>query len=1426
MPNLIESWSHAGGGLRLLRVVAVIVPLLLLGHALAQEVTIPTVGDSPSALQLCRRAEDLRDTNPEESARIVQRVLSEYADRLVPADEGADRFVPASARVLALVGASPRVRAEWEKALAPTIERLRESGDDRSLARVAPSSPEGLRAALRNAQRDLEAGRAAAALVSLRHVDDAEMARFATPRERGFARAMRARALHRLGDRAAAERESAALEVLAATDPALEPIAAALRRESALVVDTPRANTAIDPVAPWHRIWSLPLPNAPYTRRYLNPLTGPLLNMPTAAQAAEDGSLLTVWPLAAGDRIFINEGHVISAIDRLSRRVQWQRVLAIDDGDVLPIGDLSEMALDDDTLYVLTGHGSATRRTGGGRLVALDANTGAVRWEQWLARLEPPDADGGEGLFPHGAPLVVDDTVVVMARKMNARIESVATLVGFDRTTGEPRWMTYLAGCGSRPMSSMRAFSNPVAAKGSIFVSTSLGATARIDPDRGTIRWLARFPVPVTDIARWPLPWEMSAPAIVDEGVLAIAPDGMAVLLLDVETGEVRRSFSTGAGEPWGAPRVLIASDDARFVLAIGEDVLLFDAHDLDRPRWRFSSMLAELGLSGPRAAIRGRIAFAHGLLDGRMAAVIPLADRAIVVDVERGAIARVIDTGRGGNALLVDGQVLLASGDRIECFMPLGSAERAVRDWMARDPADPTRSLALLELGIQCAVPAMIFEGVATTVAAVDRSNDEGVRSELVERLIGGALELDLPDDTMRRLIDAARATARRASDQVACAIAEGAWELRRGRPVEAAAAWQRVLVEPELRRTMIVDSDSQIAASAIVFARIAGLVPSVGPSSLAERERAAEAALRSVAATAPTDQLIEIAQAWTGTVAGVNAALRAVDALVAAGRSREAFILAAQALRDRSSLAGVDAATRSMVTAIVALAETQGWRDAASIELVALLDRTTNAGGSTQDATFVRDTLRALVPSDPSVRLWPSIGVVAEGGGPVPGRLALLTAWAEAERGNDRALFIERVQGSEQDSQAVLRDGPQLEQRWTAPVGVDDPIVLSFGDRIVLWQRGNGVESSIISLDARDGSMQWSVPVVASLFDPGRLASTPTLSRRGARDRSYLSPGEVIPLRVDQWLLLARRNGDIACIDLHDGTLRWRLDGVVEEIAGDIGMRQSLVAANAWVIAVGGTRRLADGSTASNLAFIDPARGEVIGGSEIAGELEWVSIAPGPVVLASARNEVHAFVPGRSERVWSRIDHRLGNAEPGPQAGDCKLIVATRGTRRDEIVALDLLRGTVHADGFVAPARRSMMRSNLRSLQRIGDAIVALSPDRLVLFDPSGRVVGQDAIAVDRTFGVVLPSNETLLVIDPESAITYQANPDRPVGSSSGAVLYQFSRREGGRLLADPLVVPIGDRADRWCVLTGAVVGSGTDRSVHVLMPSGAAR
>lgn len=1424
------SWRQICGfsavGLRVAALLAIGAGLAFAEPAIAQDFATPTVGDSPTALQLCRRAEDLRDSNPLESARLVQRLLNEFADRLVAVEGDADRFAPASMRAMALLRSSPRVLDAWREVMAPTVARLVDEGDLEELAMAAPFTPEGVDAALRLAQRDLEAGRPASALTRIASFEP-ELA--ANARARAFALVIRARAAQLVGAADVAANARSELDALVESDASLAPIALGL---GTIAAAAPGAATAtLDDSPSWPRIWRLPLPHSPYSRRYLNPVDGPLLTVPTAAQALDDGSLLTVAPVVDGDRVYLSEGHVVSAVDRLSRRVRWKKSLTSgEDLEVAPIADRSELTVAGDLLIVLTGHGAERRRTGGGRVVALERETGEVRWERSFATLEPLDPDGSEGLFPHGAAVAVDDTLVVMARKVNARQESVASLVGLEIETGRPRWLTYLAGAGSRPMSNMRGFGHPVVHEGAIFVSSAVGAVARIEPSTGSIRWLVRSPVPVTDITAPPLPWENGAPIPTPAGLLAISPDQTSLMVLDPQTGAERRTIPLGRGEAWGAPRYLVSSEDGQRVIAVGDDVLLFDSTQLDRRRWSLSASLAEVGIGPARAGIRGRIAFVDGVFKDRPAVLVPLADRVLIVDSDDGKVVRSIETGRPGNPVLGQGQLLLSAADRIDCFMPLAGAERAVRDWMARDPDDATRALALLELGIQCGVAAMMFEGASTAAAALDRADDDSIRSELVARILaGGVTEGGLGEAEVRRLLALAERTAHGASDRVSCALAEGDWERQRGRVEPAIDAWQRILASAELRSASITTSDSSVPAPALALSRMASALAANGPAVLAGRERSAEAALRQLGPAPRLEALLEHARAWMGSASASTAAISAASIQVADGSAREGFMLLADALRQRSRLAGADAAARSLIGAISALSRERDWHAPAGVELLSLLDRVGRAPLASQEATnAVTEALRSVDPSSAAVRAVPTIGTTAGTGTQRESRLALLSSGAHAERPLDRALFLERSERPGVRTQLALRSSPSHEAIWEAPIDVDDPEVLSFNEEVILWQRGPGVEPSILSLSASDGSRRWVIPSVPELFDRSRIGAAGSVSRRGTRDARFNSPQEVVPFRADPWIVVVRRNGDIACIDSRDGATRWRRDGVAEDFTGDLSSRAGQVAANAMIVAVGGSRRVAGGAALPSLTVLDASNGQTISTVDLAavGEVEWVTIAPGPLILAGVRNSILAFQPGAVQPIWIRTDHRLGGAVPGIAVQDSIIMVAQRpGARREELISVGLFDGSIESERFSLPPRRGFGNSRLGSLQRLDDAIVAGFTDRVVLFDTQGRTVGQDAVAAEHTYSHVLGAQGTLVAIDPSRS--FLANPDRSGSSQPSAVLYLLSRREGGRLVTEPIAVPVGDQsADRWLLLDGAIVGSGLDWSTVVPLGSDSPR
>ncbi len=1395
----------------LLPVLGLLLPAAPLRIAAAQDVAVASVADSPTAQQLLRQVEDLAASNPEEAARILQAVLEQHPQKLVPIDAAGDRFITARERALAILRASPGLLERWQRTAEPDARRLLQEGQLELAVASRPGTPSAMEAALRLAQADLEAGRFAAVAAGLAEIRPEDLKE---PRARTFAIFMRGMALARLGDAVAATTAAAELESMDANadgDAAAHARTLAAAVRAALPVAASPAPDRPPDAQPWHRIWRLPIAGSAYSRRYLDP-EGPLVTLPTPEAAAEEGSLLTVLPLVSGETLFVADGPTVSAVDRLSHRVRWTQSFAppMGDRDTAAIGDLTQVVAAADSLLCITGHATSGKRSGAGRLICLDAATGALRWER---RLEGLGGDDTEGLFPHGTPVVVDDTVVMMARKVNSRLESVGFVVGVDLHTGGIRWITHLAGCGGVHLGGIRPFGSPLAAAGGIFVSSSLGAVARLDPGTGAIRWLTRFPVPIRD-ARYPcMPWELAEPVLLPQGLLAIAPDQTRVVLLDPETGEERRSFPIGSGEAWGIPRYLVADRERSLLLAVGEDVVAFSPSDLERPRWTLTGVLpAPLRGQSNRSGIRGRVQILESAAEGPAVVVAGL-DEVLVLSAKDGTPLRRIETAQPGNPLLVDDQLFLAGNERLESFMPLGRAEASIRGWLEKDPADPERAMALLDLGVQSRNPALVLEGAERALAALESGAPRvELRGELLSRLLAAqASPLGAADAAGESLLALASRTASTAPQQVAARLALGDWMERHGRAIQAVQAWQSILSDPSLRTASVASRDDEALASALALARMAALARAAGPTSLDAREQDAAQALQQVKADSASD-LADFAAAWVGTAAGARAAIRVADTLVAAQRRVAAFALLASTISTTSRLRGTAGEVAPLLQRMVELADTPALRGAAGVEVAALLARSGDASLPPALHGSVSRLLASIAPGDGAVRKFPAVGTQPSQPVRVDGRLATLSAEAADERPDDRALLVERTS---KGRRVTMRRTPDLGQVWEHAVDVDDPVVAAWGERIVLWQRNPGDDPSLLALAAGDGSVAWKVPSVASLFTADRLLESGPGLTVSPRDGRLTQASDVVAVRAGETLILVRRNGDLVGVNLGDGSTPWRREHVFDVVDANVDGRVSPMAGSSHAAAITGRVRQPDGTLRTVVALIDPSSGDLLGKLELDGgrDVAWTAFAPGPSLVVGTDMGLECVSIPSGVRLWSREDRRLRGATPWTVVGDHLLLGVQRigGMLREEPVAIDLTDGQPEGTRFALPSRHGWVGSTIRQLTRAGSGVLLAFEDRIVLFDSAGAIQGSDAVAADRSYTGVFPARDTIVAIDGAGLRPNLANPERFGGVEGGGVLYQFSRVDGGRLITDGLEIRSGEQSpDRWLLVEGGVIGS----------------
>ena len=266
-------------------------------------------------------------------------------------------------------------------------------------------------------------------------------------------------------------------------------------------------------------------------------------------------ALQETTPLVAGDVMYITESpSSVTALDTSTGRVLWHFVPDITN-DVLNIGFPRinrGVALLDDKVYVATLDA---------RLFALDARTGAVRWETTVA-------DNSVGFSLTLAPLALDGKIVVGVSGAEAGVRGY--IDAYDSETGERLWRTFTVPSPGEPGSETWQGDDWQTGGGSTWLTGSYDpeldllywttgnpapdwngdlrpgdnlftcAVLALDPDTGVMKWFFQYtPHDTHD-------WDANQiPVLVDgefEGqqrkLLALANRNAFYYLLDRETGE------------------------------------------------------------------------------------------------------------------------------------------------------------------------------------------------------------------------------------------------------------------------------------------------------------------------------------------------------------------------------------------------------------------------------------------------------------------------------------------------------------------------------------------------------------------------------------------------------------------------------------------------------------------------------------------------------------------------------------------------------------------------------------------------------------------------------------------------------------------------------------------------------------------------
>ncbi|HED53546.1 MAG TPA: hypothetical protein ENJ00_05025, partial [Phycisphaerales bacterium] len=789
-------------GLRtLLWLVAMIGPI-----AAAQPGNPVYVDDSPTAAQVLSELGRLVEQgNLGEAVSVLQKLLDDEARRLVPEPTDPDLYHSVRALVHEALLERGELLERYRRSEGPVAARLLRSGDIERVERSYMLTRAGLDAALALAERHLESARFEASLLMLTQLE---------------------RHPDRVGDPEASARCARMLVRLTpyVDRPEVRAMARRWAEEAGIADDVNDAALApIDPPASARvRVIGGVEPGPAFSPDGLLPR--PLRSAPIAGPGLgglSEASLLRgerlpaddpepwVMPVLAGDLVLINSGSTIGAWDRVTLERRWQFTDdPTDPTSVLPIPRRSSRMLGagsiDDTAGIGVGRGVVVGATApeptraeqrDPQLRAFSLVNGKQLWSVQPTRLDPELIEG----VLHGPPILVDDTVVFNVFTLAPLRRVVSShLVGLDLFTGELRWMTLLGTSGVSPSQRMGRVAHASAStRGVVYRTDPLGLVTATDAHSGRPVWTHRFPGDDRTSAFEAEPWDHPAPIVTDEHVVALSPDQLSVLVLDRVSGELigRRDASV-----LGWPRYLLRVDD--LLVCVGDRLVSVPLSGV------LDEEPVEIGLPNEKAPGRVQVA-------GRKLLVPTVSGVASVDPFAADAVPLEISLDYPGAPVGYDDQLVVVDGSYVHAYLPWATAERVLTERLANDPKDPDLALTYAELAYRAGVLDRIPEAADAALAAAQRLDPSPRARSARDRLFESLMAMLAAD----RLQNAARVRVQRLSLKQRRAIVErlglaassatqrvgfqmelGMLAQAEDDPVEAARAYQAILLDPEL--------------------------------------------------------------------------------------------------------------------------------------------------------------------------------------------------------------------------------------------------------------------------------------------------------------------------------------------------------------------------------------------------------------------------------------------------------------------------------------------------------------------------------------------------------------------------------------------------------------------------------------------------
>lgn len=370
---------------------------------------------------------------------------------------------------------------------------------------------------------------------------------------------------------------------------------------------------------------------------------------------------------------------------------------------------------------------------------------------------------------------------------------------------------------------------------------------------------------------------------------------------------------------------------------------------------------------------------------------------------------------------------------------------------------------------------------------------------------------------------------------------------------------------------------------------------------------------------------------------------------------------------------------------------------------------------------------------------------------------------------------------------SELMFRSGPDLAERWRHPL-TQLPVVAAWHPMLVLWSAAGSEDGSLTALDPTTGRELARVGSVRDILPPGNATRT-----------------ELECLRCGPSLIILRKDGAMACLDLDGLGLRWTAEPEESILCGD---------ASAWAVV---TVRPGQDDGPPRVTLRDTTSGQIRFQGTVPtaiGEPRWVRAnAHGVLIGASLGVAMLELADGLPPR-WQRANL--------PTKPDWKELWAPwllLKDRQEELLGIDLEIGSLRRD-FMALNRGPSPGGPVVDVRPLQEGLLVHRTNRLSLHARDGSILGVEASGREELWELIAPAGGGLVVSRLER-LRQGAGVDRskPVGVGHVALLHTLDPTQGLRLCAAPMRVDTGrGQVEDIDVIEGWVLLSADQRTAAI--------